>query len=241
MPTSLDPALAGLLDVQAADNRAEVLRHHLATLPERRQVAEVQARLEALDRTAAELAAPRQELERRQRRLEDEVASLRAKADEADASMYSGRVTAVRELQALQEEVTSLRRRAGELEDQVLELMVEIEPMAAAESALAVEREGVEADARAATVALAEAESVVDAELTGVLDERARAAAGVEASALADYERLRPAFGGSAVVRLVGGRCEGCPLAMPAVEADRIRRAPGGMASCDECGRLVLH
>jgi predicted nucleic acid-binding Zn-ribbon protein len=123
----------------------------------------------------------------------------------------------------------------------VLELMVEIEPIAASEAGLAAEREQLEAEARAATVALAEAESVIEAELAGVLDERVTAAAGVEAGALADYERLRPVFGGSAVVRLVGARCEGCPLAIPAVEADRIRRAPGGVANCDECGRLVLH
>jgi predicted nucleic acid-binding Zn-ribbon protein len=241
MATSLDPALAGLLDVQAADNPAEVLRHRLATLPERQRAADVQARVEALERSAAELAAPRHELERQQRRLEDEVGSLRTRADEADASLYSGRVTAVRELQALQDEVTSLRRRASELEDRVLELMVEIEPIAASEAGLAAEREQLEAEARAATVALAEAESVIEAELAGVLDERVTAAAGVEAGALADYERLRPVFGGSAVVRLVGARCEGCPLAIPAVEADRIRRAPGGVANCDECGRLVLH
>jgi predicted nucleic acid-binding Zn-ribbon protein len=59
--------------------------------------------------------------------------------------------------------------------------------------------------------------------------------------ALARYEALRSGFGGSAVVRLVGSRCEGCPLAMPAVEADRIRRSAHPVESCEECGRLVLH
>jgi predicted nucleic acid-binding Zn-ribbon protein len=241
MPDPLAPAVAGLLDVQAADNRAEVLRHRLATLPERARLGAAQAAIDALDARAAAEAGPRHELERRQRRLEDEVTSLRTRADEADAALYSGRVSAVRELQALQDEVTSLRRRASELEDQELEVMLELEPMAEAAAAVGVERERLEAEARAATVALAEAEAALEGELREVLAERARAAAAVEARALADYERLRPAFGGSAVVRLVGGRCEGCPLAMPAVEADRIRRSPPGTATCDECGRLVLH
>jgi predicted nucleic acid-binding Zn-ribbon protein len=241
MPASLDPSVAGLLDVQAADNRAEVLRHRLATLPERARLQAAQAAIDALDARAAAEAAPRLELERRQRLLEDEVRSLRQRAGEADATMYSGRVTAVRELQALQDEVTSLRRRASELEDQELEVMVELEPLAEGAVAMAAERDRLEAEARAATVALAEAEAAVTSELREVLAERAGAAAAVEAGRLADYERLRPAFGGSAVVRLVGGRCEGCPLAMPAMEADRIRRSPPGVATCDECGRLVLH
>jgi predicted nucleic acid-binding Zn-ribbon protein len=241
MPASLDPALAGLLDVQAADNNIEVLRRRLAGLPERARLRAAQASIDEAGTRAAELAVPRHELERQQKRLEDEVARLRTKADEADASLYSGRVTAVRELQALQDEVTSLRRRASELEERVLELMVELEPMSEAASELDRSREALEAEARAATVALAEAEAAVQKELDEVLAQRSAAAESVQGAALADYEQLRPVFGGSAVARLVGGRCEGCPLAMPAVEVDRIRHLPPGMATCDECGRLVLH
>jgi predicted nucleic acid-binding Zn-ribbon protein len=59
--------------------------------------------------------------------------------------------------------------------------------------------------------------------------------------ALAIYEEQRQLFGFATVVRLVGSRCEGCPLAIPAMEADRIRRSEPGMATCGECGRLVLH
>jgi predicted nucleic acid-binding Zn-ribbon protein len=237
----LAPPLAALLDVQAGDNRIEVLRHQLASLPERAELARRQAAIDELDRRATELAGPRHDLERRQKRLEDEVATLRAKADDAEKSLYSGRVTALRELQALQDEVTSLRRRAGELEDQVLEIMVELEPLTAEEADVAARREILERDAQAATVALAEAEAVVDRELREVRERRTEAAALAESQALALYERHRAAFGGSAVVRLVGTRCDGCPLAMPAMEVDRIRRSPPGVATCDECGRIVLH
>lgn len=239
--SSLDPALAGLLDVQAEDNHADALRHRLATLPERSALQAKQGEIDALTVRARELAAPRRELERQQKRLEDEVATLRAKADEADKALYGGKVTAMRELQALQEEVTLLRRRASELEDKVLDLMVELEPLSGDEAAIAAQMAEAEAAARVHTVALAEAEAAVAAELAVAVERRAAAAAGVEPSALAAYERNRQAFGGSAVVRLVGSRCEGCPLAMPAMEVDRIRKAPPGLATCDECGRLVLH
>ena len=98
-----------------------------------------------------------------------------------------------------------------------------------------------EAAARVATVALAEAEAVVDRALAEARSQRDAAVASTGPDALAQYQRLRPAFGGSAVVRLVGTRCQGCPLAMPAMEVDRIRKSPPGLATCDECGRLVLH
>jgi predicted nucleic acid-binding Zn-ribbon protein len=241
MAADLDPSLAGLLDVQAEDNRIEVLRHRVASLPERADLAACQARIADLDARAGQLAGPRHQLERDQKRLEDEVALVRSKADEDEAALYGGRVSAVRELQALQDEVASLRRRAAELEDRILELMVELEPMIEEAAGLEAAREGLEADARRATVALAEAEAVVDRELAEVRARRQAAAAATSSDALVRYQQLRPGFGGSAVARLVGSRCEGCPLAMPAVEVDRIRRSPPGLATCEECGRLVVH
>ncbi|MPY93132.1 MAG: hypothetical protein GEV08_08710 [Acidimicrobiia bacterium] len=241
MAPALDSGLAALLTVQAEDNAAETGERRLRALPERAALDACQRDLDALDAELAELSAPRNEIERRMKRLEDEAGGLRATAHEAEATMYSGRVSALRELQALQEEVTSFNRRASLLEDEVLELMVDIEGRREGEAALNARREVLEAAARGATVALAEAEAREHAELGEVAARRAAAAASVPAEALAEYEGQRPAFGFATVVRLVGARCEGCPLAIPAVEADRIRRSEPGMATCGECGRLVLH
>jgi predicted nucleic acid-binding Zn-ribbon protein len=233
--------LSQLLVVQELDNQAGALRHRLATLPERRALDDVQARIDAIDAEIAAVDAPRRQLETEQRRLEDEVASLRAKAADHDRQLYSGSVTAVRELQALQEEIDSLRRRAAQLEDQVLELMVEIEPMSENTAGLRERRAALEAEAERATVALAEAQASTDAELTRATAARAEAAAVVPSDALDRYGQLRGALAPSTVVRLVGSRCEGCPLQMPAVEVDRIKHLPAGLAECDECGRIVLH
>jgi predicted nucleic acid-binding Zn-ribbon protein len=233
--------LSQLLVVQELDNAAGALRHRLATLPERRALVAVQAAVDALDAEISTVDAPRRQLEAEQRRLEDEVASLRAKAGDHDRQLYSGSVTAVRELQALQEEIDSLKRRAGQLEDRVLELMVEIEPMAENTAGLRARRAELEAEAARATVALAEAEAATEAELAQTTAARAEAAGAVPDDALTRYGQLRATLAPSTVVRLVGSRCEGCPLQMPAVEVDRIRHLPAGLAECEECGRLVLH
>jgi predicted nucleic acid-binding Zn-ribbon protein len=233
--------LSQLLVVQDLDNQAGAMRPRLATLPERRALDSVQAQIDAVDTEIAAVEAPRRLLEADQRRLEDEVAALRAKAAEHDRQLYSGTVTAVRELQALQEEIDSLRRRAAQLEDRVLELMVEIEPMSEGTAGLRARREALEVEAARATVALAEAEAAGAAQLAAVEAGRAEAADAVPPEALAQYHQLRGQLAPSTVVRLVGSRCEGCPLQMPAVEVDRIKHLPPGLAECDECGRLVLH
>ncbi|MCC6433808.1 MAG: hypothetical protein IT196_02150 [Acidimicrobiales bacterium] len=233
--------LAMLLTVQELDNTAGALRHRLATLPERRALADAQATVSRLDAELTERDGPRRQLEREQRRLEDEAGSVRDKADAEDRRLYSGSVKALRELQAIQEEITSLRKRAAQLDERILELMMEIEPLADALSGLRAQREEAEGVAVRATVALAEAEAATLAELQRVEAERSASAAAVPPEALARYEQLRPDLNPSTVVRLVGSRCEGCPLQMPSVEADRIKHLPAGLADCDECGRLVLH
>lgn len=233
--------LAALLTVQELDNTAGALRHRLANLAERVALDEAVARVTRLDAELSERNAPRRELERQQQRIEDQAASLREKADSEDKRLYSGSVKALRELQAIQEEIVLLRRRSSQLDEQILELMLEIEPLAESVAALEDQRQQAEDDAARRTVALAEAEAAVSAELATVEEQRTLAASTVPADALSHYELLRPGLHPATVVRLVGSRCEGCPSQMPSVEVDRIRHLEAGLAECDECGRLVLH
>ena len=61
----------------------------------------------------------------------------------------------------------------------------------------------------------------------GGQDRRAELADGVDAALLAEYERLRPAFGAATAVTFEGGACVGCPSSMPAMEVDRLRHLDG--------------
>ena len=80
----------------------------------------------------------------------------------------------------------------------------------------------------------------IDAELAAVGPSGPTLAAEVEPELLAEYEALRPAVGGIAIARLVGGSCGGCHLGLSAVEVDRIKKLPPEEpAHCEECGRLL--
>ena len=70
---------------------------------------------------------------------------------------------------------------------------------------------------------------------------RVTAAATVAPDLLARYERLRTQLGGTGAARLVGGSCSGCHLSLPAMEVDRIRKAPPDeVITCDQCGRILV-
>jgi len=151
-------ALEQLLVVQDHDTRATQLRTRRRNLPERTEATEVAAALAEADARWAVLDAERHRLDRDQTRLDDEVASLRAKLDHADKAMYSGAVTNPRELQALQEEGASHTRHIGLLEDQELEIMVEREPVD--EEIAPVEAERVAAASEVPEALLAEYEGL---------------------------------------------------------------------------------
>ncbi|MCU1353315.1 MAG: Zn-ribbon protein [Acidimicrobiales bacterium] len=231
-----------LLVVQEHDTHIDQLRHRHDTLPERGQLAEAAAALEALDARSGELGARRDELAREQRALEDEVASLTDKRQGVESAMYGGSVSNPRELQAMQEELASLGRRTGQLEDRIIELMEEIDPLDGALEDLRSRSAEQQSLIEQLESSVAELERTITAELEAERAARAASTDGITPALLQEYESLRAGSGGVAVARLSGNQCGGCHLTLSAVELARIRKLPPDeVAHCEECGRLLAH
>src|ERR687898_2517142 len=157
-----------LLVVQEHDTRADQLAHRIETLPARAELAKLEDAGAALDRQLTDVQRRRDELARSQQRLEDEIASLTERANQAEKQLYSGAVTNPRELQALQDDVASIRRRIRQLEDDELEIMELVEPVDAERSDLVGRRGHPAPQGQRLRAQLAEAESELEAELAEV-------------------------------------------------------------------------
>jgi uncharacterized protein len=230
-----------LLAVQAHDTHIDQLTHRAGSLPERAELASSRQAVEALDGRLAAVDSRRGELSRSQQRLEDEVASLSERVVQADKRLYSGAVSNPRELQSLQDDIASLKRRIGQLEDEELEIMELTEPVEAQFAELTAQRQAAAAQGAAIEGRLAASESAIAAELDDSRSRREAAAADVPDELWPEYDRLRASRGGVAIARLVGPTCQGCHLALPAVEVDRIKRLPPDEpVHCEECGRLLV-
>jgi predicted nucleic acid-binding Zn-ribbon protein len=234
-------ALEDLLAVQGFDTTSDQLRHRRAHLPERAELAASQSKLRALDQQAGAVQAQRDELTRNEKRLEDEIAMVREKAEQTNKTLYSGSINIPRELTALQDEIQALTRRQRQLEDQELELMEQAEPLDAELVTFATDRATLDDQAIGLMARIAEEEVSIDAELAEVTAKRSEAAALIPAELLQEYESLRGALSGIGVARLSGNRCEGCHLTLSAVDVDRIRHEPPGtVAHCTECSRILV-
>jgi len=234
-------SLHRLLALQDRDLHADQLRHRRATLPERAALGDQERALHELDAARPTVAERLGALERSQKRLEDEVASLTEKQAHEGTKLYSGTVTSPRELQAIQDEIELLARRQGALEDELLEIMEQAEPVQAELEGLDRRHTELLVEVDRLRTTLGDAERVVDDELAAVDAERQAIASELPADLLATYEKLRARLGGVAVARLEGSQCLGCHLSLPATEVDAIRHAaPDAVVTHEECGRILV-
>ena len=240
-PSDAQRPLARLLEVQRHDTVIDQLRHRRATLPERAALAQVDGQLSALDARVKELSVIRDEHGARQASLEEHIEASKARRATLEKRLFGGQVAAARDLQAMNEEVRHLARHISELEDREIEVMELLEPVDAELSTIDERRTQLDADASGLRGTIGAAETSIDGEIEAEAGARGTEAAAVEADLLARYEALRRKLGGTGAAPLVGGSCGGCHLALPAMELDRIRRAPpDAVITCDQCGRILV-
>jgi len=234
-------AFDDLLTLQTHDTAADRLRHRRDSLPERAELTQLAAARADLEAKLAEATARRDEVLRHERRLDDEVRRLEAKAKAEDQRMYSGTVSSPKELQAMQSEVESLRRHARQLEDEELEVMVRREALDAEVAEIEAAQAALSAEMETLLAGIGEQEREIDAELA--VEEAARAALvpSIPEATLRLYEQIRAGNRGVGAARLVGMNCQACHLALPATEVDRIRHLPAdALARCEHCGAILV-
>lgn len=243
--------LEQLLELQGLDTRIAQLEHRRAQLPEREELRLLEQETADLDEHLETAGSHHHDLERLQKRYDDDLASVLAKREQERGLLYSGQVTAIRELQSLEEEVAALGRRQRVVEDKLLEVMEELEPSTADLEDLRSRREELARRIDETLERLAAAAGEIDVEREQVGAERADLAAGIASELLERYEGLRRQIGGVAVARLQGTSCLGCHLTLPLMEVDRLRRLPDvgeappgeidkGSATCSSCGRILV-
>lgn len=230
-----------LLALQELDTAIDQHRHRRGSLPERAEVATVDASIEAAGRAREEVAARRHEVSAAQKTAETELAATEERIATIEGRMRRGEAGGARDVAAVTTNLEHLRERASQLEDDVLTAMEEGGPLdeqialVDGETAALVERRD------AAAAALTEAEAAIDDAVAGLTEARDAARQAVGEGELAIYDALRKRMGGVAVARLVGTRCDGCHLTLPASELDRIKREPpDALVYCDQCGRVLV-
>lgn len=231
-----------LLQVQQHDTTLDQLRRRRTSLPEHAELTRVEQRRSELTAEATALRTQVEDLSSRQQVLEGQIASAAQRRHQIEQRMLGGEVSASRDLQAMDGEVHHLAERQSELEEQELALLEEEEPLDQALAANEAAVASLATDTDRLAAAIDDAVAQIDVEVAAEAAARAELAATLPSDLSDRYEALRQRLGGVGAARLVGDRCDGCHLVVPSVEVERIRRLPpDAVATCDQCGRILVH
>lgn len=240
MPTAPAADQVRLLAVQDLDTRLQQARHRRDTLPVLATIADLEGERSELGDRLVGLSTEASDIRREVTKAEDDVQSVRARADRDRAKLDSGNASA-KDLQALQSEVESLAKRQSDLEDVELEAMERLEAADAVLGAAKGRAHEIEVALAAAVTQRTAAFATIDAEIAALEAERATAASGIDTGLAALYERLRASHGGIGAAALKGAECQGCHMNVnPGDLAAMHAASPDEICRCEECDRILV-
>jgi hypothetical protein len=225
-----------VIRLQEIDNRLAELAREITALP--KHIAEIEKKLVSherkLDADRAALTANQKE----RKNSEGDIQTQEQKISKLKDQMLQAKTND--QYRAFQNEIDFCQKEIRRLEDRILELMGESEPLdknvKAAEVALKTEKIQVEAEkqqTRDQTVVTEKA----SAELQ---QERSEIASQISTNTMKLYERVRKGRRGIAVAEVVDGRCSECHMSIRPQFFQDLRRGEQIM-SCESCQRILFY
>jgi predicted nucleic acid-binding Zn-ribbon protein len=222
--------------LQEIDNRLADLAREIATLP--KHIAEIEKKLGAherkLDADRAALGANQKD----RKKCETDIPVQDQKISKLKDQMISAKTN--EQYGAFQKEIEFCQKEIRKLEDRILELMAESEPLEknvkAAEIALKAEKAQVEAEKSAAR----ERTAVDQKASNDLLAERASIAKEVDPAIYQQYERVRRGRKGVAMAEVVDGRCTACYMVLRPQYFQDVKRAET-ILFCESCQRILYY
>lgn len=210
-------------------------------MPELAQIAELDTEIAALDGKRIEASTRVSDLEREQKKADQEVELVKARRRRNEERLNSGAVANPKDLESLQHEIVALDRRIATLEDAELEIMESLEEASAALDAVADDLQARRHEREQLVARRDEAYASIDAELAEVEAARGAIARSLPDDLVALYEKVRSVHGGLGAAALRARRCEGCRLELNGADLRELAQAPEDeVQRCPECSRILV-
>ena len=229
-----------IFELQLIDNEIMQANTKLKSLPEIEQLLHIDKRITAATEELATVKAEADQIALELRRGEVDVETVTDRIKKDEARLASGNATP-KELEQLQHEVGTLRKRQEALEEIELEIMVRSEAITVRTNTLTTDLASLETLKAEINQRLSAASNEINTVIANKQGDRGAVVVKIEKLLLDLYEKIRSASGGVAASALVGNKCNGCNLAINAVEMERIKSlAKDELLRCEECRRILV-
>ncbi len=223
-----------VIRLQEIDNRLADLTREITALP--KHIAEIEKKLVSHERKLEADRAALSANQKERKKCEGDIQTQEQKISKLKDQMLLAKTN--EQYRAFQNEIDFCQTEIRKLEDRILELMGESEPLdknvKAAEVALKAEKAQVEGEkqvARARTAADEKASSELQQERAGIVPN-------IQSSTYQLYERARRNRKGIGVAEALEGRCSACHIALRPQFSQELKRGDQVMA-CESCQRIL--
>jgi uncharacterized protein len=155
-----------------------------------------------------------------------------------DKRMRMNRIKNVKELQALQREIEQLKQHNGELEENLIIIMEEIDGIKAQIQTKEAEMAAMQDEWQKKQQEFKAQLSGIDQAVSEAASRRQRIASQVAGELISRYELIFSRRGGTAVVEVAGGICQGCYMNIPPQFLNEIIKSEK-LNLCPSCQRIL--
>ena len=229
-----------ILELQLLDNEIMQANTKLKSLPEIEQLLHIEKRVTAANDELSVVKSESDQIALELRRGEVDVETVTDRIKKDEARLSSGNATP-KELEQLQHEVETLKKRQESLEEIELEIMIRNDAIIARSNTLTTDLASLQTLKDEISGRLQSATDEINKVIADKNTARNVVANKIEKALLDLYEKIRGNGGGVGAAALVGNKCNGCNLAINAVEMERIKSlAKDELLRCEECRRILV-
>ena len=229
-----------ILELQLLDNEIMQANTKLKSLPEIEQLLHIEKRVTAANDELSVVKSESDQIALELRRGEVDVETVTDRIKKDEARLSSGNATP-KELEQTQHEVETLKKRQISLEEIELEIMIRNDAITARQNTLSTDLASLERLKAEINQRLTAATDEINSLVVTKKSAREVLVSKIEKPLIDLYEKIRASGGGIGASALVGNKCNGCNLAINAVEIERIKTLPKDeVLRCEECRRILV-
>ncbi|HWP59644.1 MAG TPA: C4-type zinc ribbon domain-containing protein [Candidatus Acidoferrales bacterium] len=204
-------------------------------------LAEIQRWQSQIEAKKAEAERRRLEWEERERlRQEKERVLQEENAKAVEKRMRMNRIKNIKELQALQREIEQIKQSNSALEEELLKMMEELDGSASSLSQNESECKALEEEWNARQGELQAELQRIESDIAEFSRQRQTLAARLNGDLIGRYELIFSRRGGTAVVAVVDGICQGCYMNIPPQLYNEILKGER-LHLCPSCHRILFY
>ena len=229
-----------ILQIQYLDDEIMQANTKLKSLPEVEQLAHIEKRITAAIEELATVNAEADAIALELRRGEVDVETVTDRIKKDEIRLTAG-TASPKELEQTQHEIETLKKRQIALEEIELEIMMRSEAVQERLKVLNTDLASLEVLKSEINGRMTTATTEINLIILAKQKSKADLIPSIEKPLMDLYLKISGSSNGVGAASLVGNKCNGCHLAINAVEMDRIKGlAADELLRCEECRRILV-